>query len=100
MANDIAARLYVRLCVAAAEGLPVIVFAHGGGFMSGDLDTHDVLVRAIANRCVTQFFKDKAKDTQYLTQMRDRATDADVQSVLIMIDVEGWRPIAGNCPSR
>ncbi|MCE5288597.1 MAG: alpha/beta hydrolase [Nocardiaceae bacterium] len=30
--------------------LPIIVFAHGGGFVSGSLDTHDVLVRALANR--------------------------------------------------
>ncbi|MGY4494412.1 alpha/beta hydrolase [Pseudomonas sp. TE3610] len=29
--------------------LPVILFVHGGGFISGDLDTHDVLARAIAN---------------------------------------------------
>ncbi|CAM3899945.1 alpha/beta hydrolase [Smaragdicoccus niigatensis] len=30
--------------------LPIIVFAHGGGFVSGSLETHDVLVRALANR--------------------------------------------------
>lgn len=30
--------------------LPVVVFVHGGGFVSGDLDTHDVLIRAIAGR--------------------------------------------------
>lgn len=29
--------------------LPIIVFMHGGGFVSGDLDTHDVLTRALAN---------------------------------------------------
>jgi sugar phosphate isomerase/epimerase len=38
---------------------------------------------------VNQFFKDKAKNTQYLTQMRDRAADAGVRNVLIMIDGEG-----------
>ena len=31
------------------ENLPTIVFVHGGGFVSGDLDTHDVLCRALAN---------------------------------------------------
>jgi len=29
--------------------LPVTVFFHGGGFMLGDLDTHDSLARALAN---------------------------------------------------
>lgn len=28
---------------------PVILFIHGGGFVSGDLDTHEVLTRALAN---------------------------------------------------
>ena len=28
---------------------PVIVFSHGGGFVLGDLDTHDGLARALAN---------------------------------------------------
>lgn len=30
---------------------PLIVFFHGGGFVLGDLDTHDGLARALANRC-------------------------------------------------
>lgn len=30
--------------------LPIVVFAHGGGFISGDFDTHDVLLRALSNR--------------------------------------------------
>lgn len=32
------------------QGLPIVVFAHGGGWVSGDLETHDVMCRAIANR--------------------------------------------------
>jgi acetyl esterase len=28
---------------------PLVVFFHGGGFFSGDLDTHDVMVRRLAN---------------------------------------------------
>lgn len=32
------------------DAVPVLVFVHGGGWVSGDLDTHDVLCRALAVR--------------------------------------------------
>jgi acetyl esterase len=32
------------------QGLPILVFAHGGGFVFCDLDSHDELCRDIANR--------------------------------------------------
>ena len=35
----------------AGGGLPVLVFFHGGGFVSGGLDTHDSSLRAVTNRC-------------------------------------------------
>lgn len=38
---------------------------------------------------VNQFFKDKAKDQSYLAEMKKRAGDLGVTSVLIMIDGEG-----------
>jgi L-ribulose-5-phosphate 3-epimerase len=38
---------------------------------------------------VNQFFKDKAKDTQYLTQLKKRCDDNGIDSVLIMCDGEG-----------
>ncbi|MGF6846905.1 sugar phosphate isomerase/epimerase [Chitinophaga sp. W3I9] len=38
---------------------------------------------------VNQFFKDKAKDQAYLTEMKKRADDLGVRSVLIMCDGEG-----------
>ena len=38
---------------------------------------------------VNQFFKDKATDQAYLGQMKQRATDNGVRSLLIMIDGEG-----------
>ncbi|MDO8210253.1 alpha/beta hydrolase [Conexibacter sp. CPCC 206217] len=38
-----------RYRAGATDG-PVVVFFHGGGWMSGDLDTHDGLCRAIAVR--------------------------------------------------
>ncbi len=39
---------------------------------------------------VNQFWKDKAKDQTYLAELKKRATDQGVQSVLIMIDGEGF----------
>jgi L-ribulose-5-phosphate 3-epimerase len=38
---------------------------------------------------VNQFFKDKARDEKYLGELKKRAEDADVVSVLIMCDGEG-----------
>jgi L-ribulose-5-phosphate 3-epimerase len=38
---------------------------------------------------VNQFFKDKAKDTEYLAEMKKRAEDNGVKSLLIMCDGEG-----------
>lgn len=38
---------------------------------------------------VNQFFKDKATDMAYLGEMKKRAADHDVKSLLIMIDREG-----------
>lgn len=40
-----AARLYRP---SAATGLPIVLFVHGGGFMLGDLETHDALCRTLA----------------------------------------------------
>jgi len=38
---------------------------------------------------VNQFFKDKAKDTKYLSEMKKRAVDNGAKSLLIMCDGEG-----------
>lgn len=38
---------------------------------------------------VNQFFKDKAKDNAYLTDLKQRAADHGVKSLLIMVDGEG-----------
>lgn len=38
---------------------------------------------------VNQFFKDKAKDQDYLAEMKKRAADEGVTSLLIMVDGEG-----------
>ncbi|GAA5510701.1 sugar phosphate isomerase/epimerase family protein [Novipirellula caenicola] len=38
---------------------------------------------------VNQFFKDKARDTNYLTELKTRCSDVGVKSLLIMVDGEG-----------
>jgi acetyl esterase len=49
--GDIALRLYRPLVPAAssASGQPVVVYFHGGGWVIGDLDSHDTLCRELAN---------------------------------------------------
>lgn len=42
-------RLYRPLGSAPGQVLPCLVFAHGGGWVFGDLDTHDHLTRSLAN---------------------------------------------------
>ena len=42
-------RLYRPLGSAAGAVLPVLVYYHGGGWVIGDLDTHDTLCRELAN---------------------------------------------------
>ena len=42
-------RLYRPRGCAPATQLPVLVYFHGGGWVIGDLDTHDVLCRELAN---------------------------------------------------
>ncbi|TCH99580.1 alpha/beta hydrolase [Roseococcus sp. SYP-B2431] len=47
--SGVPARLYRPMGSAAGEALPCLVFAHGGGWVVGDLDTHDHPARTIAN---------------------------------------------------
>ncbi|MFG1783760.1 alpha/beta hydrolase [Rhodococcus oryzae] len=46
--SDLTVRIY-RPAVAAGAEMPIVVFAHGGGFVFCDLDTHDGICRAMAN---------------------------------------------------
>jgi acetyl esterase len=45
----------IRIYRADGENLPILVFYHGGGWVIGDLETHDKLCRAITRRtgCMT-----------------------------------------------
>ena len=48
-AGPIPMRLYRGVGTAAGEPLPAILYLHGGGWVIGDLDTHDSLCRRLAN---------------------------------------------------
>jgi acetyl esterase len=50
-AGPIPARLYTPIKPRTAEGLaPCLVFFHGGGWVIGDLDSHDVVCRKLADQ--------------------------------------------------
>jgi acetyl esterase/lipase len=42
--------IHLRIYRPAGDSLPILVYAHGGGFVFCDLDSHDGLCRNIANR--------------------------------------------------
>ncbi len=48
-AADVPLRLYRPLGALPGAALPVLVYFHGGGWTIGDLETHDVLCRQLAN---------------------------------------------------
>ena len=48
-ADEVPLRAYRPLGSAAQAMLPVLVYFHGGGWTIGDLDTHDVVCRELAN---------------------------------------------------
>lgn len=48
--GEIPIRLYTPEAEAGPEGLPVLVFLHGGGWVFGDIDTHDALCRLLAHQ--------------------------------------------------
>lgn len=47
--DEIAIRSYRPLGSESHDRLPALVFYHGGGFVIGDLDTHDTLCRELCN---------------------------------------------------
>ncbi len=47
--GDLALRYYRPIGTSLDEKLPVFVYFHGGGWVVGNLDTHDVVARQIAN---------------------------------------------------
>ena len=46
---DVPVRIYTPNAEADERGLPILVFLHGGGWVFGDLDTHDAICRTLAH---------------------------------------------------
>lgn len=49
-AGEIRARIYTPRRSDALLALPIVLYVHGGGWVMGDLDTHDATPRALARR--------------------------------------------------
>jgi acetyl esterase len=79
LAGPIPLRLYRGAGTDAASNLPVLLFFHSGGWVSGGLDTHDVACRSIANvaRCAVI-----AVDYRLAPEHRFPAAVEDAWSVL------------------
>jgi acetyl esterase len=46
--GDITVRVYTPRPAATGETLPIVVYFHGGGFVGGDVDTHDATARYLS----------------------------------------------------
>lgn len=70
----IQARVYKPIEKPVSAKFPLVLFAHGGCLVSGDLDTHDILIRALAirlNAIVLSFAYRLAPENNALEQMED-----------------------------
>lgn len=85
--NDVTNNLFFKISLAQ--------WSLNKAFFGGELDNLDFAAKAKndfgidAIEYVNQFFKDKGNDLAYLKQMKQRAADNGVKSLLIMIDREG-----------
>ena len=67
-------RVYRPLGAAAGATLPALVYFHGGGWVIGDLDTHDTLCRELANGagvCVVAVDYRRAPDHRFPAAVDD-----------------------------
>src|SRR5258708_40337821 len=88
-------RLYRPSAMAADAKLPALVFAHGGGFVFGNLDSHDVLCAQLALDAGIAVF---AVDYRLAPEARFPAAFDDVVAALIW--VANNRPSVGIHPAR
>jgi len=94
-AGAIKARLYVPLGAGVPPG-PGILFFHGGGFVLGDLDSHDMLCRRLAegSRC-----RVLAIDYRLAPENAFPSAHADALAAWAWVQEKGAR-LAGMDPSR
>ncbi len=94
-AGPMRARLYVPLGAGVPPG-PGILFFHGGGFVLGDLDSHDMLCRRLADgsRC-----RVLAVDYRLAPEHRFPAAHADALAAWAWVQEKGAR-VAGMDPAR
>ena len=74
--GDIPLRLYRGIGTAAGTALPTLVFYHGGGWVIGDLDSHDQVCRQIANEaacCVVAVDYRMAPEYKFPAAVNDAA---------------------------
>ena len=94
-AGNIKARLYVPLGAGVPPG-PGILFFHGGGFVLGDLDSHDMLCRRLAegSRC-----RVLAVDYRLAPENRFPSAHEDALDAWAWVQERGWAK-AGIDPAR
>ncbi len=81
----------VRVLVPAGEIRALVVYYHGGGWVIGDLDTHDHLVRVLANRLQAAFVN---VDYRLAPEHRFPAAADDAWAALLWV-TERMTEIAG-----
>lgn len=95
MASTISPSLFADTPKKLFFDISLAQFSLAGSFFSGKINTlqfpalakNDFEINAV--EYVSSFFQDKAKDQNYLKELKSRSDDLGVRNVLIMVDGEG-----------
>ena len=72
--GEITLRIYTPRALTAGETLPMVLYFHGGGFVAGDIDTHDAIARYLAKHAdaiaVNVDYR-RSPEYRYPTQIND-----------------------------
>jgi len=72
--GEITLRIYTPRAVAGGETLPIVIYFHGGGFVAGDVGTHDAIARYLAKHAdaiVVNVDYRRSPELRYPTQIED-----------------------------